>query len=104
MNDKIVTNLEEEEVKNIFRRQVFMDYPVCPLCSSPLIPLQGSKYIAFVACSNDKKCGRMWDKYELLGAYVSGGGKYLAQELIEKWWRELIEIMKKQKNQNKKEE
>lgn len=103
MSKNAVNELEEKEVKEIFRRKVFMDYPVCPLCSSPLIPLHGSKWIAFVVCSNDKKCGRIWDKYELLGAYVSGGGKYIAQEIIEKWWKELIEIMKKQ-NQNKKEE
>lgn len=103
MSKKVDNELDVEEVKNIFRRLVFMDYPVCPSCSSPLIPLKGSKWIAFTACSNRKKCGRMWDKYELLGAYISGGGKYLAQEIIEKWWKELIEIMKKQ-NQNKKEE
>lgn len=80
-----------------------MSYPLCPMCHSPL-KRTDSKWIAFVICTNHKTCGKWWDKQELLGAYISGdNGEYISEELIIKWWNELIEQMKKQ-NQTKKDE
>lgn len=71
---------------------VHMSYPLCPICHSDLEPRKGD-WIAFVQC----KSGKWWDKQELLGAYVSGdNGEYISEELITKWWNELIEQMKKQ--------
>lgn len=89
-----MSELNEKEIKMVYTKQTHMDYPLCPRCGNPLIPLKGSKWTAFVVCSNEKKCGKMWDKPELLGAYLSWGTKFIGQKLTEKWWQELIEAIK----------
>lgn len=75
---------------------IHMSYPMCPFCHSFLKKRKGN-WTAFVNCTNYEKCGKFWDKQELLGAYISGmNGEYIDEDLINKWWKELIEQMKKQ--------
>lgn len=90
--NKRVEKLEELVIKSD-KRLVFMSYPLCTHCGS-LLRLTGNRNVGFVECTKEK-CGACYDKSQLLALYIKKGNTidYL---VIEKWWREVIEIMKRQ--------
>jgi tRNA(Ile2) C34 agmatinyltransferase TiaS len=89
---KRIVKLEELVIK-ADERLIFMSYPLCPRCGGELKPT-GTKNIGFVECSK-QKCRACYDKSQLMGLYISKGNAF-SYLLIEKWWREVIEIIKRQ--------
>nr|BDI55050.1 MAG: Zn finger protein [uncultured archaeon] len=80
--------------------RVFMDYPLCPKCHSPL-KRYGKDSFPFAQCT---RCHKFWDKTELLGAYITGeNGQFFNMSLIDVFWKRVMTIINVNFERNSKE-
>ena len=80
--------------------RVFMDYPLCPKCHSPL-KRYGKGNFPFAQCT---RCHKFWDKTELLGAYITGeNGQFFSMNLIDAFWKRVMTIINVNFEKNSKE-